>query len=102
MNYAGGTRPQHTGRQRRFTAVGSDKRDTPLCPNALRYPLRVVLTAGEQSNPIGARALLSDLPDAKHMLADRGYDAVEDPEITPPTRIPTAQMIGGLPRVIAS
>ena len=38
-------------------------------------PLRMVLTAGQRSDYIGARALLQDLPAAKHLLADRGYDA---------------------------
>ena len=33
------------------------------------------LTAGQRSDYIGARALLNSLPRAKHMLADRGYDA---------------------------
>ena len=35
----------------------------------------MVLTAGQRSDYIGARALLQDLPAAKHLLADRGYDA---------------------------
>ena len=33
------------------------------------------LSAGQTSDYIGARALLSSLPPAKHLLADRGYDA---------------------------
>ena len=33
------------------------------------------LTAGQTSDYIGARALLSSLPEADHLLADRGYDA---------------------------
>ena len=33
------------------------------------------LSAGQTSDYIGARALLSTLPPAKHLLADRGYDA---------------------------
>ena len=47
------------------------------------------LSAGQRSDYIGARALLRDLPDAKHMLADRGNDAdwyreaLEEREITP-------------------
>ena len=47
------------------------------------------LTAGQRSDYIGARALLGNLPTAKHMLADRGYDAdwyreaLEDKGITP-------------------
>ncbi|MEL6667172.1 MAG: IS5 family transposase [Pseudomonadota bacterium] len=43
--------------------------------DALGRPLRMFLTAGQRSDYIGARGLLHDLPDAKHMLADRGYDA---------------------------
>ncbi len=41
----------------------------------LGAPLRMFLTAGQRSDCIGARALLDSLPPAKHMLADRGYDA---------------------------
>jgi len=43
--------------------------------DALGRPLRMFLTAGQRSDYIGARALLDSLPPAKHMLADRGYDA---------------------------
>ena len=43
--------------------------------DALGRPLRMFLTAGQRSDYIGARALLDALPPAKHMLADRGYDA---------------------------
>jgi len=57
--------------------------------DALRRPLRLFLTAGQRSDYIGARALLASLPKAKHMLADRGYDAdwhreeLENKGITP-------------------
>lgn len=34
-----------------------------------------VLTAGQVSDYTGARKLLADVPAAKHLLADRGYDA---------------------------
>lgn len=57
--------------------------------DALGRPLRIFLTAGQRSDYIGARALLNDLPAAKHLLADRGYDAnwyrkaLEDRGITP-------------------
>lgn len=37
--------------------------------------LRMFLTAGQRSDYVGAQALLSNLPGAKHMLADLGYDA---------------------------
>ncbi len=43
--------------------------------DALGRPIRMFLTAGNVSDYIGARALLSSLPDAKWLLADRGYDA---------------------------
>jgi len=33
------------------------------------------LTAGQVSDYKGAEKLLDDLPAAKHLLADRGYDA---------------------------
>ena len=43
--------------------------------DALGRPLRMFLTAGQRSDYIGTRSLLDALPSAKHMLADRGYDA---------------------------
>jgi transposase len=63
--------------------------------DAVGRALRMFLTAGPRSDYIGARALLRDLPDAKHMLADRGHDAdwhreaSEDKGISPciPSRI---------------
>ena len=51
--------------------------------------MRMFLTAGHRSDYIGARALLDGLPPAKHVLADRGYDAdwyrqaLENKGITP-------------------
>lgn len=38
-------------------------------------PIRMFLTAGQTSDYIGARALMSSLPSAANLLADRGYDA---------------------------
>lgn len=38
-------------------------------------PLSFFITAGQVSDHTGAAALLDDLPKAKWMLADRGYDA---------------------------
>jgi transposase len=38
-------------------------------------PLSFFITAGQVSDYTGATALLDDLPKAKWMLADRGYDA---------------------------
>ena len=35
----------------------------------------MLLIAGQTSDYIGARALLSSLPTARNLLADRGYDA---------------------------
>jgi transposase len=43
--------------------------------DGLGRPIRLFMTAGQRSDYTGARALMSDLPSAKHMLADRGYDA---------------------------
>ena len=57
--------------------------------DTLGRPLRMFLTAGQRSDYIGARALLDGLPPARHMLADRGYDAdryreaLENKGITP-------------------
>ena len=54
--------------------------------DALGRPLQMFLTAGQRSDYIGARALLEGLPPAKHMLADRGYDAaVSYTHLTLPT-----------------
>ena len=38
-------------------------------------PIRLFVTAGQVSDYTGARALLSSLPAADWMIADRGYDA---------------------------
>ena len=38
-------------------------------------PLDLFVTAGQVSDYIGARALLSGLPNVKWLLGDRGYDA---------------------------
>jgi hypothetical protein len=38
-------------------------------------PVRLLLTEGQVSDDTGARRLLSSLPKAKHMIADRDYDA---------------------------
>lgn len=43
--------------------------------DALGRPIRMFLSAGNVSDYKGARALLSSLPKAKWLLADRGYDA---------------------------
>ena len=46
--------------------VESDARGRPIC---------MYLSAGQTSDYIGAAALLSTLPPARALLADRGYDA---------------------------
>ena len=38
-------------------------------------PLNLLVTAGQVSDYIGARAFLSSLPDVEWLLGDRGYDA---------------------------
>lgn len=38
-------------------------------------PVHLLLTAGHTSDYTGARCLLPSLPNAKHLIADRGYDA---------------------------
>ena len=45
-----------------------------ICDNQGR-PLELLITAGQVSDYIGARALLSSLPKVKWLLGDRGYDA---------------------------
>lgn len=43
--------------------------------DAIGRPIRMFLSAGQTSDYIGARALVSGLPKADVLLADRGYDA---------------------------
>lgn len=38
-------------------------------------PVRLLLSEGQLSDDTGARCLLPDLPQAPHLIADRGYDA---------------------------
>ena len=45
-----------------------------ICDNQGR-PLNLFVTAGQVSDYIGARALLTSLPDVDWLLGDRGYDA---------------------------
>jgi transposase len=40
-----------------------------------RRPIRRFITAGKVSDNTGAAALMNDLPKAKWLRADRGYDA---------------------------
>ncbi len=65
MAYGDGMHPLNTVHLRRFTADGSaGVIRTSLLGCCWNWPIRA-----------GARTLLEDLPQAKHMLADRGYDA---------------------------
>lgn len=43
--------------------------------DSLGRPIDLFVTAGQVSDYIGARALLSGLPKVKWLLGDRGYDA---------------------------
>ena len=49
--------------------------ETGRCLQLRRPPRSFFLTAGQVSDDTGAAALLSSLPPAKALLADRGYDA---------------------------
>lgn len=57
--------------------------------NANGRPIKFFMTAGQISDYTGAAALLSNLPEAEWLLADRGYDAdwyrdaLQDQGITP-------------------
>lgn len=53
----------------------SVKRCIDTVTEAFRCFVWILLSAGQRSDYIGARALLDGLPPAKHLLADRGYDA---------------------------
>lgn len=43
--------------------------------DSLGRPIDLFVTAGHVSDCIGARAMLSGLPNVKWLLGDRGYDA---------------------------
>ena len=43
--------------------------------DSLGRPIDLFVTAGQVSDYIGARAMLSGLPSVKWLLGDRGYDA---------------------------
>jgi transposase len=43
--------------------------------DGLGRPVRLLLTAGNVSDMVGAGELLKDLPEANYLLADKGYDA---------------------------
>lgn len=56
------------------TKGGMNTKLHAICDSQGR-PLNLFVTAGQVSDYIGARALLSSLPDVEWLLGDRGYDA---------------------------
>ncbi len=46
-----------------------------MVTGAVGRPIRMFLSAGQPSDYIGARPLVSSLTKVRHLLADRGYDA---------------------------
>ena len=56
------------------TKGGLNRKLHAVCDGQGR-PVRLLLTAGQISDYSGARILLPSLPAAKHLLADKGYDA---------------------------
>ena len=61
-------------RKGRQTKGGMNTKLHAICDSKGR-PLNLFVTAGQVSDYIGARALLSSLPDVDWLLGDRGYDA---------------------------
>ena len=65
-----------------------------ICDSKPR-PINVFVSAGQVSDYIGARALLSSLPNVDWLLGDRGYDAdwfreaLKDKGIRVPSRMIT-------------
>jgi transposase len=53
---------------------GSNSKLHAVCVDTSK-PVRLLLTEGQASDYTGARYLLPSLSQAKHMIADRGYDA---------------------------
>ena len=56
------------------TKGGMNTKLHAICDSKER-PLNLFVTAGQVSDYIGAKALLSSLPDVDWLLGDRGYDA---------------------------
>ncbi len=56
------------------TKGGMNTKLRAICDSKGR-PINFFVSAGQVSDYIGARALLSSLPDADWLLGDRGYDA---------------------------
>ena len=65
-----GALPRRIGR----TKGGLNSKLHAVCDGQGR-PVRLLLTEGQLSDHKGAAALLSDLPPAKEMLGDKGYDS---------------------------
>nr|WP_255435610.1 IS5 family transposase [Paracoccus sp. S1E-3] len=65
-----GTRPRAIGR----TKGGLNSKLHMIC-DGLGRPLTFFLSPGQMSDAKGALALLRDLPPARTLLADKGYDA---------------------------
>ena len=53
---------------------GMDTKLPAVC-NCQGRPINFFVTAGQVSDYIGARVLLSSLPSVEWLLGDRGYDA---------------------------
>ena len=56
------------------TKGGLNSKLHAICDDAGR-PVRLLLSEGQQSDHTGAATLLPDLPPAKEMLGDKGYDS---------------------------
>ena len=57
--------------------------------DALGRPIQMFLSAGQTSDYLGARALLSSIPKAAALLGDRGYRAGVSPPVRDRWRGPT-------------
>ena len=68
---------QKGGQADRLIGLTMGGRNTKLhaVKEASGHLIRLLLTAGHVSDYNGAKLLLDGLPSAKHLLADRGYDA---------------------------
>jgi transposase len=65
-----GSAQRHIGR----TKGGLSSKLHAVCDDRGR-PVRLLLTAGNINDIVGAGELLKDLPEANYLLADKGYDA---------------------------
>jgi len=69
-----GVKKRGRGRLIGRTKGGMNTKLHAICDSQGR-PIDLFVTAGQVSDYIGARAMLSGLPDVKWLLGDRGYDA---------------------------